>query len=117
MSQSKVTIATALRLEIWYSDIVTMTFKHHFTEKLRWRVFERLKVEQSQTKVDDNAKIHRARIVDVYLEQESIQRMQWSVRSTYFTRFEHVWDAIERPVAALNSPFRALPPLSTDFNE
>ena len=52
MFQSKVSIVSAwLRLEIWYSEIVTMTSRHHLTEELRWRAIGRLEAGQSQTEV------------------------------------------------------------------
>ncbi|GBL96397.1 hypothetical protein AVEN_43715-1 [Araneus ventricosus] len=53
---------------------------------------------------DDNAKLHRARIVDDYLQQETIQRMEWPARSPNLNPIEHVWDALGRCIAALNPP-------------
>ncbi|GFX58824.1 hypothetical protein TNCV_805281 [Trichonephila clavipes] len=42
MSQSKTAIVAAcLRLDIWYSQIITMPFQHNFIEELRWRVIGR----------------------------------------------------------------------------
>ncbi|GBN88741.1 hypothetical protein AVEN_29495-1 [Araneus ventricosus] len=39
---------------------------------------------------DDNAKPHRARIVDDYLQQETIQHMEWPARSLDLNPIEHV---------------------------
>ena len=41
--------------------------------------------------MDDNARPHRARVVDQYLEQEGIERMDWPARSpqSHRTRLGH----------------------------
>ncbi|GFU54709.1 general transcription factor II-I repeat domain-containing protein 2 [Trichonephila clavipes] len=50
--QSKAAIIVeCLRLEIWYSEIVTMTSRPHLTEELRWQAIGRLEAGQSQIKV------------------------------------------------------------------
>ncbi|GFT32674.1 hypothetical protein TNCV_2641011 [Trichonephila clavipes] len=50
--QSKAAIIVeCLRLEIWYSEIVTMTSTPHLTEELRWQAIGRLEAGQSQIKV------------------------------------------------------------------
>ncbi|GFY17727.1 DDE_3 domain-containing protein [Trichonephila clavipes] len=51
---------------------------------------------------DNDAITHKTRIVEAYLEQETIQRMQWSARSSHLNPIEHVWDAQGRRVATLN---------------
>ena len=66
---------------------------------------------------DDNSRPHRARIVYVYLEQETIQRMQWPARSPVLNPVEHVWNALGRRISALNPPPRTLPTLSTALQE
>ncbi|KFM69431.1 hypothetical protein X975_20349, partial [Stegodyphus mimosarum] len=60
---------------------------------------------------DDNARPHRARIVDDYLQQETIMRMEWPARFLDLNPIEHVWDALGRCLAALNPPLRPLPRL------
>ncbi|UYV60406.1 hypothetical protein LAZ67_1001055 [Cordylochernes scorpioides] len=43
--------------------------------------------------MDDNARPHRALVVDEYLESEGIQKMEWPARSPDHL-VEHVWDAL-----------------------
>ena len=40
----------------------------------------------------DNARAHRARITDQYLEQATIVRMEWPARSPDLNPIEHAWD-------------------------
>ncbi|GFT10778.1 transposable element Tcb1 transposase [Trichonephila clavipes] len=42
--------------------------------------------------MDDNARLHRANIVDECLQSEDITRMDWPAYSTDFNPIEHVWD-------------------------
>nr|KAG5706368.1 hypothetical protein BaRGS_033129 [Batillaria attramentaria] len=56
----------------------------------------------------DNARPHRARIVDQYLEEESMERMEWPARSPDLNPIEHVWDMIGRAVRARVNPPRTL---------
>ena len=58
--------------------------------------------------MDDNARPHRARVVDQYLEEESIERMEWPARSPDVNPIEHVWDMIGRAVHARVNPPRTL---------
>nr|KAG5707944.1 hypothetical protein BaRGS_031675 [Batillaria attramentaria] len=55
--------------------------------------------------MDDNARPHTARIVDQYLEEES---MEWPARSPDLNPVEHVWDMIGRAVHARVNPTRTL---------
>ena len=43
--------------------------------------------------MDDNARAHRARIIDQYLEQATIVRMEWPARSPDLNPIEHAWDS------------------------
>ncbi|GFT28159.1 uncharacterized protein K02A2.6 [Trichonephila clavipes] len=58
--------------------------------------------------MDDNARPHRARIVEEYLEDHGLERMEWPARSPDLKLIEHLWDYLGREVAALNPPPRSL---------
>ncbi|GFV30791.1 transposable element Tcb2 transposase [Trichonephila clavipes] len=53
---------------------------------------------------DDNARPHRARLVENMLEAETIQCMEWPVCSPDLNPIKHVWDMLGRCIAARPRP-------------
>ncbi|GFS47027.1 transposable element Tc3 transposase [Trichonephila clavipes] len=44
--------------------------------------------------MDDNVKPHRANLVEVFLEEESIFWVEWPAKSPDLNPIEHIWDTI-----------------------
>ncbi|GFY25175.1 transposable element Tc3 transposase [Trichonephila clavipes] len=61
--------------------------------------------------MDDNARPHRANVVDECLQSEDITRMDWPAYSPDLNPIEHVWDMLGRRIAARQSPPTCLPEL------
>ncbi|GFW90036.1 transposable element Tc3 transposase [Trichonephila clavipes] len=61
--------------------------------------------------MDDNARHHRANIVDECLQSEDITRMDWPAYSPDLNPIEHVWDMLGRRIAARQPPPTCLPEL------
>ncbi|GFX54896.1 transposable element Tcb1 transposase [Trichonephila clavipes] len=60
---------------------------------------------------DDNARPHRANIIDECLQSEDITRMEWPAYSLNLIPLEHVWDMLGQRIAARQTPPICLPEL------
>ncbi|GFT24385.1 transposable element Tc3 transposase [Trichonephila clavipes] len=61
--------------------------------------------------MDDNARPHRANIVDECLQSEDITRMDWPAYSPDLNPIEHVWNTLSRRIAARQPLPTCLPEL------
>ncbi|GFT80737.1 transposable element Tc3 transposase [Trichonephila clavipes] len=59
--------------------------------------------------MDDNARPHRANIVDKCLQSEEITRMDLPAYSPDLNSIEHVWDMLGRRIASRQPPPTCLP--------
>ncbi|GFU80952.1 transposable element Tcb1 transposase [Trichonephila clavipes] len=59
----------------------------------------------------NNARPHRANIVDECLQSEDITRMDWPAYSLDLNPIEHMWDMLGRRIAARQPPPTCLPEL------
>ncbi|GFV58207.1 transposable element Tcb2 transposase [Trichonephila clavipes] len=54
--------------------------------------------------MNDNCRPHRANLVEDFLFEEGIVRMEWPECSPEMNPIEHVWDALGRRVAGCQPP-------------
>ncbi|GFX10440.1 DDE_3 domain-containing protein [Trichonephila clavipes] len=58
--------------------------------------------------MNDNARSHRAHLVDKFLERDDIHRIDLPVRSPNLIRIEYVWDALGRAIGTHIIPLRTI---------
>ena len=67
--------------------------------------------------MDDNTRPYRARVVNVYLEQESIERIEWPAYSPDLNPIEYAWDIIQRRVNPCPNKLRSIQEISNAVTE
>ncbi|UYV61469.1 hypothetical protein LAZ67_1004962, partial [Cordylochernes scorpioides] len=67
--------------------------------------------------MDDNARPHRAGVVDTFLQNHAIARMNWPARSPDLNPIEHVWDNLGRRISSLQLPPRNTHELETALTQ
>ena len=63
--------------------------------------------------MDDNARPHRARIVQHFLQQEAVQTIPWPAMSPDMNPIEHVWDFIGQKINQRNPKCQSIDELRT----
>ncbi|UYV83336.1 hypothetical protein LAZ67_23000615 [Cordylochernes scorpioides] len=67
--------------------------------------------------MDDNARPHRAGVVDTFLQNLAIARMNWPARSPDLNPIEHVWDNLGRRISSLQPSSRNTHELETALTQ
>ncbi|GFW86692.1 transposon Tf2-9 polyprotein [Trichonephila clavipes] len=67
--------------------------------------------------MDDNARPHRANLVDEFLESEDIKRIPWPANSPDLNTIENLWDYLGRAIARRHPPPRDVNGLKTALLE
>ena len=67
--------------------------------------------------LDDNAHPHRADIMENFLEEEGIRRMEWPTCFQDKNPIKHAWNTLGSPIAALQPPPQTIPNLLVALRE
>ncbi|GFT08322.1 transposable element Tcb2 transposase [Trichonephila clavipes] len=65
-------------------------------------------IEDDFILMDDNCRPHRANLVEDFLLEEGIVRMEWPACSPDMNPIEHVWDAVGRQISGRKPPPQTL---------
>lgn len=65
--------------------------------------------------VDDNARPHRAQIVNEILRENNIERMEWPARSPDMNPIEHVWSRLKLKLSHRENGFQNLNDLANEI--
>jgi hypothetical protein len=52
--------------------------------------------------MEDNARAHRAHIINGYLQREAIERMEWPAHFQDLNPTGHIWDMMQTAISARN---------------
>lgn len=66
---------------------------------------------------DDNAAPHRSRVVQDFLDQSGVRRIEWPARSPDLNPIEHLWDEMGRRVRQRDPPVSSLTELANALRE
>ncbi|GFV97549.1 hypothetical protein TNCV_2040571 [Trichonephila clavipes] len=100
-----------------YTAIVAKRNRRATSTRVTSMVTASIAVGPTFVLMDDNARPHRADIVNDYLEREEIARMAWPVYSPDFNPIENLWDALGRAVSSRFPPLVTLIELETALQE
>ncbi|GFS91824.1 transposable element Tcb2 transposase [Trichonephila clavipes] len=102
-------ISISGRTDLYFIRDVPLTARRYMVEILRPIVVSyAAAIGDDFILMDDNCRPHRAKLVEDFLFEEGIVRMEWLACSPNINPIEHIWDAIGRRVAGRQPPPQTL---------